>query len=200
MTKKRRFRMRLLVGAVVVVAGAVSAAVVFGTRAAATSNGGPAMLIVPANVHALNAPAKAIAGEPPEAHGMGAGLDPVPGTVHRLGDGVVAWPAGDRVCYYEKTGGGCILPETRGIDVVISDPDGTRQGKPAQVSGVAVDAVANVTATLKDGSAISAEPVDNWFVIDLPGSAAPWDVTHVSALDTAGAVIADYKTPTNPLN
>jgi hypothetical protein len=200
MMKTARLRTRLFMVALVMVAVVATAGVIFGTRADATSNGGPAMLIEPANVQALNAPARAIAGIPPEAHGMGTGLDPAPGTAHRLGNGVVAWPAGSRVCYYESSGGGCIQPQTRAIDVVITDADGFRSGNPARISGVAVDAVTKVTADLKDGSTLSVQPVNNWYEIDLPESAAPWDVTHVSALDTNGDVIVSYDTPTTPLD
>jgi hypothetical protein len=77
-----------------------------------------------------------------------------------------------------------------GIDVTIEDPDLIGQGEPAQIVGLAVDSIVRVTATLENGEILSAAPVDNWYEIKLPDTAAPWDVARVSAQVRSGRRIS----------
>lgn len=146
----------------------------------------------PANFVALNTPATALSGLPPAAH-VEAGYDPAPGTVHQLGHGALAWVAAGRVCWSSDNEAGCAVSvpsEAQAIDPGVSDPDGIREGQPARLSGLAVNGVTQVTAVLKDGSRLSTAPVENWYEIMLPSSAAPWDVTRIEARLSSAATVA----------
>jgi hypothetical protein len=166
------------------------------TRASAT--GDSPLALLPGNVAALNAPNTVVPNPPPYAR---IGETPAPGTVHALGDGAaLAWVISDRICWSTRHAGGCIVSSpsaVQAIDPVISDPDGIRSGQPAEVFGIAVDAVNQVTAFLVNGSQFSATPIDNWYEIDLPPSAAPWDVARIEARSASGQVIP-CDLPTRP--
>ena len=104
-----------------------------------------------------------------------------------------AWVHAGAVCSSADIASGCADPSPsteHGIDITISDPDLIRAGRPAQVAGLAVDSVVHVTATLNDGLTLSAVPVDNWYDITLPETAAPWDVIRVAAQTRSGRTLS----------
>jgi hypothetical protein len=166
------------------------------TRANAT--GDSPLALLPGNVAALDSPSTVVRNVPPFAR---IGEAPAPETVHTLGNGAAfGWVISDRICWSDRHGGGCIVAspsDDQAIDPTVSDPDGTRSGQPARVSGIAVDSVTEVTAFLVNGSQFSATPVANWYEIDLPPSAAPWGVAHIEARTASGRVIP-YDLPTRP--
>jgi hypothetical protein len=184
-----------LVGLLIVVSIAI-AITIRETGASATADSPLALL--PGNVAALNAPSTVVPNPPAYAR---SGEAPASGTVHALGDGAAfAWVISDRICWSTRHAGGCLvsLPSAvQAIDPVVGDPDGIRSGHPAEVFGIAVDAVQQVTAFLVNGSQFSATPIDNWYEIELPPSAAPWDVARIEA-QTAGGKTISYDLPTRP--
>jgi hypothetical protein len=193
----RRRRVAAALGVAVVAVGAALA--IIETRAEATN--ASRLALDPSNFAALNTPATALRGVPAGAR-IGPGSDPAPGTVHELGRGAaLAWVAADRVCWSSGHAAGCAVPlasEAQAIDPVLSDPDAIKQGQPTRVSGLAIDGVTQVTATLKDGSRLSSTPIDNWYQIELPASAAPWDVTRIEAKMSSGETIP-FDLPAVPL-
>lgn len=188
--KLNRHRRRTAAAVAGMLLAAGAAAAFIETRAEATS--ASRLALDPANFAALNTPATALSGTPAAAR-VGPGYDPAPGTVHQLGRGkALAWVAAGRVCWSSGNEAGCVvsLPsQAQAIDPGVSDPDGIKQGQPARVSGLAVDGVAQVTATLKDGTRLSTTPVDNWYEIELPTSAAPWDVARIDAKMSSGETV-----------
>jgi hypothetical protein len=165
----------------VVLAGAGAAA---GVMRAGARTSSP-LALVPANFAALNA-ADTVRPGPTSPSASG--------EVHALGGGkAFAWNHAGEVCWSSGIASGCADPSPvndHGIDVTIDDPDVIRQGEPAQVVGLAVDSIVRVTATLEDGRALSAAPVDNWYEIELPDTAAPWDIVRVSAQVRSGRRIS----------
>jgi hypothetical protein len=180
----------LCLASIMVLAGAGAAA---GVMRAGARTPSP-LALVPGNFAALNAPATVTPNVPDQIQGPGAADPPAPGTVHALGHGkAFAWIHDGAVCWSAGLVSGCADPSPaneHGIDVTVGDPDLIQQGKPAQVSGLAVDSIVRVTATLVDGTTFSAVPVDNWYEISLPDTAAPWDVTRVAARGRSGRVLS----------
>ena len=148
------------------------------------------LALTPANFAALSAPGTARAGVPSGVHAPAPGYGPADGAVHVLGHGkAFAWVREGAVCWSSGIASGCAdssRSNEHALDAVISDADEVRQGEPARIAGLAVDGVVRVAATMKDGSTLAAVPVDNWYEIDLPGTAAPWDVARVSATLRSG--------------
>jgi hypothetical protein len=175
---------------VVVLAGAGTAAGVMRAGAGASSP----LALVPANFAALHAAETLSPDVPSEKQGPGATERPAPGAVHALGRGkAFAWDRDGVVCWSAGITSGCADPSPgteHGIDVTVGDRDLIRQGEPAQVYGLAVDSIVRVTATLQDGTTLTAVPVDNWYQIELPDTAAPWDVTRVSIRGRSGRVLS----------
>ena len=169
----------LLLAFAVIFAGAGAAAGVMRAGAGASSP----LALVPANFAALNA-ADTIRPEKQSA----------PGEVHVLGRGkAYAWNHDGEVCWSSGIASGCADPSPateHGIDVTIADPDSIRQGEPAWIGGLAVDSTVRITATLEDGRTLATAPVDNWYEIKLPNTAAPWDVARVSAQVRSGQSIS----------
>jgi hypothetical protein len=174
-------RQILLFAFVGLLAGAGAAAGVMRGGAGPSSS----LALVPANLAALNA-ADTIR---PEVTKQSA-----PGGVHALGRGkAFAWNQDGEVCWSSGIASGCADPSPRaehGIDVTVGDPDMIQQGEPAWIGGLAVDSIVRVTATLENGQTLSAVPVDNWYEIELPDRAAPWDVARVSAQVRSGRRIS----------
>jgi hypothetical protein len=166
---------------VVVLAGAGAAAGVLQAGARAPSP----LALVSANFAALNS-AETVRRGPTDGA--------TPGRAHALGRGkAFAWEHDGAVCWSAGIASGCADPSPaneHGIDMTVSDPDLIRQGEPARVAGLAVDSIVRVTATLQDGTTLSAVPVDNWYEITLPETSAPWDVTRVSATGRSGRIIS----------
>ena len=165
-----------------------------GASAVPAGAGHPSPLaLIPANFAALNSAATARPAPPSQAPGPAPAYAPASGTVHVLGHGAaVAWARDGVVCSTSGIAGGCADPSPsaeHGIDVTLADADQPRQGQPAQVFGLAVDSVARVTVTMKDGTTLSTSPVENWYEVTLPASAATWDVSRVSALTRSGRTI-----------
>jgi hypothetical protein len=177
---ERMTRRRILLLAFgLVLAGAGAAAGVMRAGAGASSP----LALVPANLAALNA-----------ADTIRPGGQTAPGGVHALGrDRAFAWNDDGKVCWSSGIASGCADPSPgaeHGIDVTVADPDRIRQGEPARIGGLAVDSIVRVTATLEDGRTFAAVPVDNWYEIKLPDTAAPWDVARVSAQVRSGHSVA----------
>jgi hypothetical protein len=170
----------LLLAFGVVLAGVGAAAGVMRAGARAPSP----LALVPANFAALGAAGTVRPGPTNQ---------PAPGVVHALGRGkAFAWTHDGEVCWFSGIASGCADPSPgndHGIDVTIDDPDLIRQGEPAQVVGLAVDSIVGITVTLEDGQTLSAVPVDNWYEVKLPDTAAPWDVARVSAQVRSGQSI-----------
>jgi len=160
------------------------------------------LALVPANFAALNAAATAVASIPPQTPSPPAEYGPTAGALHALGHGkAFAWIHAGAVCSQSSNFDGCADPSQsteHGIDITISDEDLLRQGKPAHVSGLAVDSVVRVTATLRDRSTASTTPIDNWYDITLPVDAAPWDVVRVAAQTRSGRTISQAVTLHRP--
>jgi hypothetical protein len=189
-------RPRWIVGVVFVAAvGAAGAGI--GVMRAGAKPSSP-LALVPANFAALNAASTAVPSVPPQTPSPSAEYGPRPGALHALGHGkAFAWVHAGAVCSQSSNFEGCADPSPsieHGIDITISDEDLLRQGKPAHVSGLAVDSVVRVTATLKDGSALSTAPIDNWYDLTLPENAAPWDVVLVAARTASGRTISQTVT------
>lgn len=187
---------RWVIGIVLLAAVGATAAGIGVMRAGAKS---PSPLaLVPANFTALNAAATSAPAVASQLPAPSSAYGPAPGAVHALGHGkAFAWVHDGAVCSQSGIFEGCADPSPsneHGIDITISDEDFLRQGKPAHVSGLAVDSVAQVTATLKDGSALSATPIDNWYDIALPSAVAPWDVARVAAQTRSGRTISQAVT------
>jgi hypothetical protein len=165
----------------VVLAGAGAAA---GVMRAGTGASSP-LALVPANLTALNAADTIRPGVTKQSE---------PGQVHALGRGkAFAWNQDGEVCWSSGIASGCADPSPgaeHGVDVTVADPDMIRQGEPAWIGGLAVDSIVRVTATLENGQTLSAVPVDNWYEIELPDTAAPWDVARVSAHVRSGQSIS----------
>jgi hypothetical protein len=47
--------------------------------------------------------------------------------------------------------------------------------------GVAIDGVTRISVTLRDGRTAAETPVANFYFVDLPADARPWDVKTVTA-------------------
>jgi hypothetical protein len=160
------------------------------------------LALVPANFAALNAASTAVPSVPPQTPSPPTEYGPAPGALHALGHGkAFAWVHAGAVCSQSRVFEGCADPSPsteHGIDITISDEDLLQQGKPVHVSGLAVDSVVRVTATLRDGSAASAAPIDNWYDITLPTDAAPWDVVRVAAQTRSGRTISQAVTLHRP--
>ena len=171
----------LLLAFGVVLAGAGAAVGVMRAGAGASSP----LALVPANLAALNAA---------DTISPGVTKPEVPGVVHALGRGKAFASSHDgEVCWSSGIASGCADPSLgaeHGIDVTVGDSDTIRQGEPAWIRGLAVDSIVRVTATLEDGRTFSAVPVDNWYEIRLPSTAAPWDVARVSAQVRSGERIS----------
>lgn len=148
------------------------------------------------NLSALDSPSTALTVVPTSLHAPAPAYGAKSGTVHLLGHGAFAWRLNNQVCWSFSVGSGCADPSTAGaeaIDPTLADSDTIRSGAPATVSGLAVDDVASVTATLSNGSAYSTTPTANWFVVVLPATAAPWDVIKVTArLKSGGSVVKSF--------
>ena len=153
-----------------------------------------ALALTPGNFTALRAAETARADVPTAVHSPAPGYGPAAGTVHALGRGkAFAWIREGAVCWSSGVAAGCANADatgSRGFDAVISDADEVGRGEPTRVAGLAVDEVVSLTATLEDGSALTAAPHDNWYEITLPGSAAPWDVDSVSARLRSGRTVS----------
>src|SRR5438034_8427203 len=149
-------RRTLGIALILVLAGIGAAAGVMRAGARASSP----LALIPANFAALNTASTALPGLPAQADGPSSAYGPAPGTVHSLGRGMAfAWVHAGAVCSSADIASGCADPSPsteHGIDITISDPDLIRGGRPAQVAGLAVDSVVHVTATLNDGSTLSA--------------------------------------------
>jgi hypothetical protein len=156
------------------------------------------LALVPANFAALNSAATAVPSASPASPSPPTEFGPASGALHALGHGkAFAWVHDGAVCSQSGIFEGCADPSPsneHGIDITISDEDFLRQGKPAHISGLAVDSVTHVTATLEDGSALSATPIDNWYDIVLPSAVAPWDVVRVAAQIRSGRTISQAVT------
>lgn len=156
------------------------------------------LALVPTNFTALNAASTEVPSASSETSSPPAAYGPAPGALHALGHGkAFAWVHAGAVCAHSSVFEGCADPSPsteHGIDITISDEDLLRQGKPAHVSGLAVDSVVRVTATLEDGSAVSTAPIDNWYDLTLPDGAAPWDVVRVAARTASGRTISQAVT------
>jgi hypothetical protein len=152
------------------------------------------LALIPGNFAALNSSATVRPALPSQAPGPAPGYAPSAGTLHALGHGnAFAWIHNSAVCWTAGIAGGCADPSPsteHGIDITLSDADLSRQGEPAEVSGLAVDDVVRVTATLKDGTMLSATPTNNWYEITLPSEAATWDVTRVAAQTRSGRTLS----------
>jgi hypothetical protein len=152
------------------------------------------LALIPGNFAALNSSATVRPALPSQAPGPAPGYAPAPGTLHALGRGnAFAWIHNSAVCWTAGIAGGCADPSPsteHGIDITLSDPDSSRQGQPAEVSGLAVDGVVQVTVTLKDGTTLSTTPTNNWYEITLPSDAATWDVTRVTAQTRLGRTLS----------
>jgi hypothetical protein len=174
----------LLVGG----AGAASGVMRAGTKPPSS------LALIPGNFAALNSSATVRPALPSQAPGPAPGYAPSAGTLHALGHGnAFAWIHNSAVCWTAGIAGGCADPSPlteHGIDITLSDADLSRQGEPAQVSGLAVDDVVRITATLKDGTTLSATPANNWYEITLPTDAATWDVARVTAETSSGRILS----------
>jgi hypothetical protein len=177
-------RVRVLV-AFAVVAGVVASGLAFASRLDRTP-------LTAATISALSDPRTVVAGVPPQVDAMGARYQPEPGGLHQLGNGAFAWRLGDNICWVTKLAGGCLPRLEQPIAWTIKDPDASGSGAPALVFGLAVDGVTTVTATLSDGHEVSAAPVNNFYVIELPLDAAPEDVTEVRATLVGDSVFSDH--------
>ena len=144
----------------------------------------PAALVA-SNLSALRSPATRLADLPAGAQAPSRELSPAAGAVHSLGRGkAAAWETGAQVCFAMGPFAGCVAntPKTRrGISSALVDPDQIGSGIPAAATGLAVDGVVGVTATLDDGRTLSTAPVENWYEIQLPDGIAPWQVRQVVA-------------------
>lgn len=168
-------------------------------RAQATGSDS-SLALLPSNFGALHSPATAVQGIPANAH-IGAPYEPTPGSVHALGRGkAFAWVVAGQVCWAKGTASTCEVPSLtapQAFEPATGDEDAVGRGKPAQVFGPAVDRVVEVAAILVNGERFSSKPINNWYEIDLPVSAAPWDVSRVQARLDNGQVVG-YSLSTKP--
>jgi hypothetical protein len=167
-----------------VAAGVVASGLAFASRLDRTP-------LTAATISALSDPATVVRSVPPEVDAMGAQSQPDPGELHQLGYGAYAWRLGDNTCWATKLAGGCLPRLEQPIAWTIKDPDASGSGASALVFGLAVDGVQTVTATLSSGREVSAAPVDNFYVIELPADADPEDVTEVRATLLGDSVFSD---------
>lgn len=146
----------------------------------------------PAHVASLHMTRTAVSGVPDLTRMIGPGATPAAGQAHRIGPAgmTLAWVNQGAICEVQESGGGCVPPIDRPIEVTISDPDVVGKGQPERVVGLAVDGVTNVAATLADGRTLHGAPVDNFYEILLPD-----DVTPTAAM-TVRATMADGSTYT----
>jgi hypothetical protein len=176
-------RARVLV-AFAVAAGVVASGLAVASRLDRTP-------LTAATISALADPGTVVVGVPPEVDAMGARYQPEPGGLHQLGHGAYAWRLGDNICWVTKLAGGCLPRLEQPIAWTIKDPDASGSGAPALVFGLAVDGVDTVTVTLSNGREVSAAPVDNFYIVELPVDARPEDVTEVRATLAGNSVFSD---------
>jgi len=181
---RSRLRTGVAVGALVV-ACVTSAAVALVHRSHAV---GPYEL-VPANLTALASPGTAVRDVPTQAARFSASLGaepPARGSVHRVGGGrASAWVSGGHVCWLTtwrmKKGSSlaeCITQTHRNTPI---EPMVTQRGRRTVVEGMAVDSVRSVWAKVKDGRIFSTKPLSNFYWIELPAGADPWDLVEAGA-------------------
>ena len=147
----------------------------------------------PAHLAALHTARTAVYSVPDLTRMIGAAATPAPGEAHRLGPGgmTLAWVNQGGICEVQVSGGGCIAPTDRPIEVTISDPDAVGSGQPERVMGLAADGVASVEATLADGRKIRAAPVDNFYEIVLAEDVTPALGMMVRATMTDGSTYSE---------
>jgi hypothetical protein len=147
----------------------------------------------PAHVAALHTARTAVPGVPDLTRMIGPGATPAAGEAHRIGPhGVtLAWVNQGAICEVQISGGGCVPPINRPIEVTISDPDVVGKGQPERVMGLAVDGVTNVATTLADGRTRRAVPIDNFYEILLPDDVTPTVAMTVQATLADGSTYAE---------
>jgi hypothetical protein len=166
---------------VLCLAAAAVAAGVMGGLARTQAGASPGRWSLDArNISALNDVRTTLANVPGRVRTFG-DLQQADAGVHALGNGAIAWRSHGQICWIANAAGGCVQALKQPIDWTYGDPDFVGSGEPAAVFGLAIDSVARVTVTLKDGTAWSATPTGNFYVVTLPVSAAPEDVQTVTA-------------------
>ncbi len=147
--------------------------------------------ITPSNLSALTSESTRLAGIPDDLSGQTGSLAPRTGSVHVLGRGVAyAWvTASGRICSSALLSGGCLDNLKEPIDITAADPDVVGGGNPGQVYGIAGDDVASVTVRLDEGRSVTADAVDNFYVVTLPdGVEACAPMTVVANLRDGNAI------------
>lgn len=173
---RKAVRHRLLpLSAALLVISAIAAVAVY------NAVGGGHTGVAPENVSALHSSGTRLAGVPDASRYLGASVAPNAGEAHRLGYGAVGWTHGGQVCWAADHATGCDGDLTNPIDVTVGDSDAIGSGAPSRVLGLATDAVTSVTVTLKDGRSVSGSPISNFYFLQLPADAKPWDVRSVDA-------------------
>jgi len=176
---------------VLTVAALASAVGLIVANASAEKHGYDGPGLVPSNVSALTSERTRLDGIPKDLVGATGDLAPRPDTVHVLGGGIAyAWvTASGRICSSALLSGGCLDSPKVPIEVIGADPDVVGGGKPPQVYGIASDEVRSVTANLDNGRSITADVIDNFYVITLPEGVPPWiPMTVVANLKDGTAV------------
>jgi hypothetical protein len=181
--RKRKTKLILLCLTAAAVIGAAIAGV---TRTQAGASPALQWSLDAKNISALNNARTTLANVPTRVGTFGQ-FQPAAAGVHALGNGAVAWQAHGRICWIGNAAGGCVQALKQPIDWTYGDRDLLGSGEPATVFGLAVDAVARVTVTLRDGTAFSATPDSNFYVVTLPANATPEEVQSVTATMADGS-------------
>ncbi len=165
---RRRPRVVLLLALLAVAVASAIGLIVANASAEKHGYDGPG--ITPSNLSALTSESTRLAGIPDDLSGRTGSLAPRPASVHVLGAGVAyAWiTTSGRICMSALLTGGCLDALKEPIDIVGADPDVIGGGDPGQVYGIAGDDVASVTVRLDDGRSVTADVVDNFYVVTLP--------------------------------
>ena len=171
----------LAAATVIVLAGV--AGVIFNPFKAAAGQG---PTLAASSFAALSSTTNLVAGVPAAVTKLGPEYTPAAGQVHALSGGAYAWRSGSQTCWATSHSSGCLDPLQQPIDWSVGDADVAGSGAPTQVYGLAVDGVSSVTATLADGSQITATPSSNFYTLSLPTQDGPWDVTSITAAFGAG--------------
>lgn len=158
--------------------------------------------LTPGSLSALADPATVVNDLPPAVNAFTGAAKPAPGSVHQLGYGALAWRAGARICWVgpdarqpQGGAGGCVSRIPQPVDWTIKDPDADREGAAPRVFGLAIDSVKQVSVTLIDGTTVRTTPLDNFYVVDLPGGAAVRDVTAIRAALADGSTFTQSVPP-----
>ena len=165
-----------------------------------TTSAAPAWRLSAEDLSGLRSEASRIPNVPQAARMIGPAYTPTAGEVHRIGPGerAFAWIHAGQVCYVQSFGGGCVPPLPAPISLTVADPDIVGEGQPATALGLAIDDVVAVEVTLVDGRKAAGAPVRNFFYVELPTGAAPWQAASIEARMADGSTYTERLPETSP--